>query len=172
MSPLRSSNVPKAKNAQPPLPPLPPWLKCGEVCTYSQLNKKRAKPKFERDHIPSHAAMNKVAQSSPKMENASKADRKCVKGKIKARALTIAIPKSVHRGHSRTCGSRNNKTQIKTDSNGLNKAANKDLRRLQGKLDKSESPCAAAYREAAKEVRAQDHKKLINDAIKECLGLA
>ena len=163
-------NVVKAKNAQPPLPPVPPWLKCGEVGTYSQLNKKRAKPKFERDHVPSHAAMNKSAQGSPKMENASKSQRKCVKAKLKARALTIAIPKRLHRGHSRTCGSRNNASQIKTDAKDLDSAANKDLGRLQRHLDGSESPCAAAYREAAKEVRAQDHKKLINDAIKECLA--
>ena len=37
-----------------------PWLKCGEVGTYAELNKKRAKPKFERDHVPSHAAMTQA----------------------------------------------------------------------------------------------------------------
>lgn len=114
--------------------------------------------------------MNKSAQSSPKMNGASKVERKCVKERLKARALTIAIPKSLHRGHSRTCGSRNNADQIKTDSKDLDSACNKDLGRLQRQLDESGSPCATAYREAAKEVRAQDHKKLINDIIKECLA--
>jgi len=147
-----------------------PWLKCGEVGTYAELNKKRAKPKFERDHVPSHAAMNKAAQSSPRMRNASKAVRKCVKSHLKDKALTIAIPKSVHRGFSRTCGSRNSATQIGGDAKDLDRAANKDLAKIQAHLDGKESPCAAAYREAAKEVRKQDHKQLIKEAIDKCKG--
>jgi hypothetical protein len=163
----KRKNTVKSKNAQPPLPP---WLKCGEVGTYSKLNEKRAKPKFERDHVPSHAAMNRAAQDSPKMKGASADERACVKGRLKARALTIAIPKSLHRGYSRTCGSRNKDSQIQTDSGGLDSAANKDLARIQRRLDSTKSPCAAAYRSAAKMVRAQNHKKLINDIIKECLA--
>ena len=147
-----------------------PWLKCGEVGTYAKLNNKRAKPKFERDHVPSHASMLKAAKSPPigryGMTNAQK---KCVKGKIKDRALTIAIPKGMHRGFSRTCGSRNTVAKIKSDASGLNSAANKDLRQIQKKLDgPPKSPCADAYREAAREVRQQDHAGLIKKAIKEC----
>lgn len=151
-------------------PAKPPWLKCGEVGTYAQLNKKRAKPKFERDHVPSHAAMNKAAQSSKRLRGASKAVRKCVKDYVKAKALTIAIPKSVHRGFSRTCGSRNTASQINADSKDLNEALNKDIDAIQAHLDAKESPCAKAYSEAAEEVKKQDHKKLINDAIDKCKG--
>jgi hypothetical protein len=155
-------------NKQPPA--AKPWLKCGEVGTYAQLNKKRAKPKFERDHVPSHAAMNKAAQGSRRLVGASKAVRKCVKAYVKDKALTIAIPKGVHRGFSRTCGHRNNASQISGDSKDLDAAVDKDLASIQTHLDGKESPCANAYSEAAKEVKKQDHKKLINDAIDKCKG--
>ena len=165
----KKKNALTSKNKQPPT--TKPWLKCGEVDSYAKLNKKRAKPKFERDHVPSHASMNKAAQNSKDMKGVSKKVRKCVKSKLKDRALTIAIPKSLHRGTSRTCGSRNNQTQIQSDSEGLKSAANKDLAKIQKKLDgPPKSPCADAYREAAKEVRAQDHEKLIQGVIDECLG--
>ncbi|MBC7957499.1 MAG: hypothetical protein H7Y33_16715 [Cytophagales bacterium] len=162
----KKKNAVTSKNKQAPT--TKPWLKCGEVGSYSKLNKKRAKPKFERDHVPSHAAMNKAAQSSPRMRNASKAVRKCVKANVKANALTIAIPKGVHRGSSRTCGSRNTATQINTDSKDLDAAAKKDLAKIQAKVNGT--ACAKAYSDAAKEVKEQDHKKLINDAIDKCKG--
>lgn len=160
------ANSATSKNKQAPA--AKPWLKCGEVGTYAELNKKRAKPKWERDHVPSHASMLKAATSSPAGRGMSTAQKACVKSKLKDRALTIAIPKSLHRGYSRTCGSRNNASQIKEDSKNLKSATNKDLTRLQKRLDDSGSPCAAAYREAAREVRAQDQKGLIKKCIAEC----
>jgi hypothetical protein len=147
-----------------------PWLKCGEVGTYAELNKKRAKPRFERDHVPSAAAMRKAAKdSSPGM---SPAKWKCVKSRLKDQAKTIAIPKSLHRGFSRTCGSgRNTSTQIAKDAGGLNKAMNKDLDKLQKKLDgPPKHACADAYRKAADEVRTQDHEALIEKVKAECPG--
>ena len=153
-------------NKQPPS--TKPWLKCGEVGTYAELNKKRAKPKFERDHVPSHASMVKAAKSYKR--GMSPAKLKCVKSRLKDQALTIAIPKSVHRGYSRTCGSRNNATQIKQDAGNLDSAANKDLGRIQRHLDAKDSPCAEHYREAAKQVRAQDHDALIKKVVAECPG--
>jgi hypothetical protein len=160
------SNVPKAKNAQPPLPPLPPWLKCGEVGTYSKLNEKRAEPKFERDHVPSKAAMNHAAQNKPKMKGVSARRRQCVEDRLESRALTIAIPHGLHRDHSRTCGTRNTKKQVRSDAKSLDKAAAKDLRKLQKQL--KGTACEEPYREAAKQVRAQDHNKLINEVIDAC----
>lgn len=164
----KKKNALTSKNKQPPT--TKPWLKCGEVDSYAKLNKKRAKPKFERDHVPSHAAMNKAAQSSTRMRNASKAVRKCVKAYVKDKALTIAIPKGVHRGFSRTCGSRNTAAQISTDSKDLNAAAKRDIKDIQTHLNSKNSACAQAYSDAAEEVKAQDHKKLIKDAIDKCKG--
>jgi hypothetical protein len=160
------ANSATSKNKQAPTTKA--WLKCGEVETYAELNKKRAKPKWERDHVPSHAAMFKAATGSPAGRGMTAAQKACVKGKIKDRALTIAIPKSLHRGYSRTCGSRNTASQIKKDAKNLKSATNKDLARLQKRLDSTGSPCAAAYREAARQVRAQDREGLIKKAIAEC----
>jgi hypothetical protein len=145
-----------------------PWLKCGEVGTYSQLKEKRAKPKFERDHVPSHAAMNRAAQKSPAGRGMSDRQGKCVKDRIKDQALTIAIPKAVHRKQSRTCGSKNDKKQISKDAGGLNTATKKDLDKIQKHLDDTESPCAAHYKAAAAQVAAQDHEALIKKVIKDC----
>ncbi|MBL0726380.1 hypothetical protein [Piscinibacter sp. HJYY11] len=164
----KKKNSATSKNKQAPT--TKPWLKCGECDTYAQLNKKRAKPRFERDHVPSHAAMNKAAQSSKRMRGASKKVRKCVKQYIKDKALTIAIPKQIHRDISRTCGSRNTASQISTDSGDLNAAVNKDIDRIQNHMDSTGHACAKAYKDAADEVKKQDHKKLINDAIDKCKG--
>lgn len=144
-----------------------PELKCGEVETYSELKKKRAKPKFERDHVPSAAAMKAAAfKSNPGL---SADGRACVKRRLKAQALTIAIPKGLHRGTSRTCGGRNTKDQIRTDSEDLKGAAEKDLARIQDKLKgPPEDPCAGAYNEAAEKVRAQDHEALIKKVVAGC----
>lgn len=163
----KKKNSLTSKNKQPPT--TKPWLKCGEVGTYAKLNNKRAKPKFERDHVPSAAAMLKAAKKHKKGMSPDKLA--CVKRRLKDQALTIAIPKGLHRGTSRTCGSRNTKTQIKTDSEGLNSASNKDLAKIQKKLDgPPQHACADAYREAAKEVRAQDHEALIKKVVAECPG--
>jgi hypothetical protein len=146
-----------------------PWLKCGEVGTYARLNNKRAKPKFERDHAPSAAAMLMAAKKYKKGMSADKFA--CVKRRLKDQALTIAIPKSLHRGTSRTCGPRNKKAQIKTDSEGLSSATNKDLAKIQKKLNgPPKHACADAYREAAKQVRAQPHEALIKKVVAECPG--
>ena len=143
-----------------------PWLKCGEVGTYAQLNKKRAKPKFERDHVPSHAAMLKAAKS--RRRGLKGKQLSCVKNRLKDQALTIAIPKGIHRKISRTCGSRNDPKQITKDSGNLNKATNDDLTRIQNHLDAKDHGCKEHYRQAAEQVKAQDHDQLIDDIIEKC----
>jgi len=145
-----------------------PLLDCGEVGTYAQLQKKRAAPVYERDHVPSHAAMNRAAQNSPAGRGMTTRQSKCVKDRIKAQALTIAIPKGVHRGESRTCGSRNNQGQITSDSKRLNGATKDDLDKIQNHLDATEHPCAEAYRKAAAQVADQNHEALIKKVILAC----
>ena len=52
--------------------------------------------------------------------------------------------------------------QIDEDADDLDSATRKDLLRMQKNLT---GKCAEAYREAAKEVRKQDHKQLIKDVV-------
>jgi hypothetical protein len=155
-------------NRQPPTAKT--WLKCGEVGTYAQLNKKRAFPKFERDHVPSAAAMRNAAKKAKR--GMSPAKLKCVNNRLKEKALTIAIPTTTHRRFSRTCGSgRNTSKQINNDGDNLSRAANKDLAQIQKALDgPPKNACADAYRKAAKKVKSQDHNKLIRDVIAGCPG--
>lgn len=142
-----------------------PLLKCGEVGTYAELKKKRAAPEFERDHVPSAAAMLRAAmKDNPGL---SVNERACVKRRLKDRALTIAIPKGAHRQHSRTCGGRNTEKQIEDHSKDLDKAAKGDTDKLQENID---AACAEAYKKAAEQARAQDHKGLIDKVVAECTG--
>lgn len=148
--------------------PPKPMLECGECGSYTKLRKKRAAPDYERDHIPSKAAVLKAAKD--KRPNMSKAEIKCVKRKVTARGITVALPKSSHRKFSPTCGGKNTKTQISDDAKDLATARDRDIKDMQEHLDNTKSPCAAAYREAAKKVKEHDNEKVIDDAIKECTG--
>ena len=142
-----------------------PKLKCGEVGTYAQLKKKRAAPDFERDHVPSAAAMFKAAMNDYPNLNANR--RACVKRRLKEQALTIAIPKGVHRQHSRTCGGKNTQKQIEDHADDLDDAAKGDTKDVQNKID---AACADAYKKAAEQVCAQDHKGLIDKVVAGCAG--
>ncbi len=159
------------KNQQAPT--TKPWLKCGELGTYAELNEKKAQekpdpPKWERDHVPSQAAMLKAAQNEVDFLGLTGPEVTCIENGLSNHALTIAIPYGKHRKHSRTCGSkRNTPKQIDEDAADLDSAARKDLLRMQKNITPG---CAEAYREAAKEIRKQPHKKLITDTIAKCTG--
>jgi hypothetical protein len=144
-------------------------LECGEVGTYSELQKKAAAPKFERDHIPSKASLLKRAK---KLKNdMSTAEIACVKAKVTARGMAVAIPTSAHRGFSPTCGSRNTPEQISSDAsskNKMNDAVNRDTKEMQKHLDEKHKKCAEAYKEATKKIKEHDNDKMIKQAIKEC----
>lgn len=145
-------------------------LKCGEVGSYSKLKEKAAAPDYERDHIPSKAALLQAAKNKrPGMTGEEVA---CVKAKVTARGICIAIPKSAHRGFSPTCGGRNTPDQIKTDAGNLSTAVKKDTDEMQKHLDSKEDDpeCAAAYKEAAKKVNEHDNDSMIQKAIDECTG--
>jgi hypothetical protein len=170
-----AANAMAAPSGKPKRPPKAP-LNCGEVGTYTELNKKAAKPNdLERDHVPSHAAMVEAAKALPELSGATAKQLKCVENQLRNRALTIAIPRGVHRDHSPTCGSRNKPLKGK-DAKDLSGAAARDLDAIQAQLDKAAqyfpgggwAKCAQEYREAAKKVRAQDHGSLIKTIISEC----
>jgi uncharacterized Zn-binding protein involved in type VI secretion len=156
-----------------------PWHKCGEVGTYGSLcnNGKAAKPKFERDHVPAKATLFARARRQKKFKTLTPDQQDCVYGKLEARGLAIVIPKTAHRGHSPTCGSRN-KPLIKSDAKtpqSMKAAARRDTKAIQTHLNKKASngtkkdkDCAAAYRKAAKIIKAHDTEKMIKRAINEC----
>ena len=137
-------------------------LECGEVGTYAELKKKNAqKVDMERDHVPSKAALAaRARRMAPyKMNNAKK---DCIKRETEKQGLAIAIPRGVHRGHSKTCGSRN-KPLIDADSKSAAKmkaAAERDTNAIQKHLDDTKHPCADAYRKAAEKVKSSNESML------------
>lgn len=167
-SPANSATMPG--NQQPPEPPDPPMLDCGECGSYSKLQKKRAKPTYERDHVPSKAALKAAAIQRALPKQLTDAEITCVGNKTEARGITIAIPRSAHRGFSPTCGSQNTKAQIQSDAADLPKARDRDLDAMQAHLDATDPECAAAYKEAAKKVKEHDNDGMIKKAIDECTG--
>lgn len=155
--------------------PQKPDLSCGECGSYSKLQEKRAKELgFERDHVPSKAALREAAFQRAKPKRLTKAQKTCIAGKVEARGITVAIPRSSHRNFSPTCGSKNNKAQLKQDAKNpksLREAVERDLTAMQEHLRSRESPdpaCGKAYAAAAKEIKEHDNESMIKQAIKEC----
>lgn len=146
-------------------------LTCGECGSYTKLKEKRARePGYERDHIPSKAALRDSAINRYKPKVMSKDQVKCVAGKVEARGITVAIPRGCHREFSPTCGSRNTEAQLAKDAKtpeSLAAAVDRDLAAMPANLDPA---CKAAYAEAAKKIKEHDNEKMIEKAIDECTG--
>lgn len=114
-------------NAQSPQLPM---HRCGQVASYGRLTrtgratqnprgtgrkKRRGSRVWERDHVPSKAALFKRAEKMYGLKKPS-ALYSCVTGKLEDRGMAIVIPRKTHRGFSKTCGKRNTKKLIKDDA--------------------------------------------------------
>ncbi len=120
-------------------------LECGECGTYSDLKKKAAKPvDMERDHVPSKASLFARAQQ---IKGDMDPDQlACVAGKVEARGMAVAIPRSDHRTFSPTCGSKNTTAQIQADGkskNAMSNAVDRDTAAMQKNIG---ADCAKAYK--------------------------
>jgi len=148
-----------------------PMLDCGEVGSYAELKKKKAAPKYERDHVPSKAALRDAAynRAKPPLNGDQK---KCVAKKVEKLGITVAIPKAAHRNFSPTCGSKNTVAQIIQDAatpESMKQAVDRDVEAMQKHLDgPPKDDCADAYREAAEKVKEHDNEAMMKKAIKEC----
>jgi hypothetical protein len=144
-------------------------LVCGECGSYTKLKEKRAAPDYERDHIPSKAALRDAAINRYKPKKLSDTQRSCVAKKVEARGITVAIPKFSHRNFSPTCGSRNTEAQLKKDAENpksMEDAVDRDIAEMKAHL--KDGPCEKAYDEAAKKIKAHDNEKMMDDALTEC----
>jgi uncharacterized Zn-binding protein involved in type VI secretion len=122
-------------------------LECGETGSYSKLQEKGAAPDYERDHIPAKATLREAAFKRAKDAGKSLDDdqRKCIAKRVEARGITVAIPKTSHRGFSPTCGShKNTSAVIKTDADSpesLKAAVDRDIKAMQNHLDGPPKHC-------------------------------
>ncbi|NIA00581.1 hypothetical protein [Massilia sp. CCM 8734] len=138
-------------------------LKCGEAGTYGELLEKSADKKFDRDHVPSKAALQKAARNLLRKRKIDLSDEQTSalfgpKGAISRAGRAIAIFRKDHQKHSDTYGGRNNQTKISDDADELQKAAKKDTKRIEEAEGKEmDADCADKYAKAAEEIRKKTH---------------
>lgn len=122
-------------------------LKCGEYGRYSPLKRKRGDGKFDRDHIPSKAALIKRAEqlNGGKL---SEAQRNAIVNWGNA----IAIPRQAHADISPTYGQ--TKASASLDAKDLARSARRDVEAMLKRIDEydADGGCKKAYRKAAKRV--------------------
>jgi uncharacterized Zn-binding protein involved in type VI secretion len=125
-------------------------LKCGEYGKYGDLKKKTGDGKFDRDHIPSKAALKKRATSLlGKDRRLSPARQKA----IEDWGDSIAIPRQAHIDISPTYGARNLELAPR-DAQDLSGAARRDVETMLKQIDEydADGGCKKAYQKAAKRI--------------------
>lgn len=122
-------------------------LKCGDYGKYGELKKKNGDGKFDRDHIPSKAALKARAEGL-KGEKLTKAEAKA----IDSWGNSIAVPRQAHIDISPTYG-QNSASAIK-DAKDLAGSARRDVDAMLKKIDEydADGGCKKAYKKAAKRV--------------------
>jgi uncharacterized Zn-binding protein involved in type VI secretion len=128
-------------------------LDCGESGSYGDLKKKTGKNQFDRDHVPSKAALKerarKLAASMGKRftEEMGKA--------VDNLADAIAIPKALHQQHSESYGQSAEQAQADGASTAkLNAATKRDLKAIEENMkDHMDAKCRALYAAWAQEIR-------------------
>jgi hypothetical protein len=138
-------------------------MKCGENGKYGDLKKKTGKGQFDRDHVPSKAALKEFARKE--VRQGGKLCKRQLKA-IENVGQSIAIPKGVHSQYSPTYGGKNTDARIKEDAGDLQKAAKRDTKDVSAGM---KNPCKKKYDKWAKKVAKMtksDYKKMIEKAIK------
>jgi uncharacterized Zn-binding protein involved in type VI secretion len=124
-------------------------LKCAENGPYKELQKKTAKGKLARDHVPAKRTLFERALTHLKGDISKKA-LTALKGAISANAWTIAIPTPVHINASETYGQSIADAQADgAKESDLQKIAKRDIDKIQPALTDPE--CAELYRQATEE---------------------
>jgi hypothetical protein len=142
-------------------------LKCAENGPYKELQKKTAKGKLARDHVPAKSTLYERALTMIG-EDVSKKALAALKAAISANAWTIAIPTRVHIDASETYGQSVADAQADgAEDEDLRKIAKRDFDAIQPELKDPE--CAKLYRKAAKEALKRtdkDYNKWLRGIIK------
>jgi uncharacterized Zn-binding protein involved in type VI secretion len=144
-------------------------LDCGEFGTYGDQKKKTGKGKYDRDHIPSKAALKEAAKKIAKKLTGVAKISSGQAAAIENAALSIVIPKSAHQSISPTYGGRN-ADLMESDAKDLSGAAKRDTAKMKKGLKKhADEDCVEAYNEGAKEINKMtnaDYKKFLTNILK------
>jgi hypothetical protein len=122
-------------------------MKCGEGGPYGDLKKKTGEGKFDRDHIPSKAALLEKAKALNKGVDLNPDQIK----KITNWGNSIAIPRKAHQDISPTYGGRNTPA---ADAKDLAGSAKRDVDTMLEKIDEydADGGCKKAYKKASKKI--------------------
>ncbi len=163
-----------AQNVQ--APSVKPMHECGDCGPYGKLQDSgRAQAQnpgetaMERDHIPAKATLRERAFKLAGADRSEAIDT-CIANAVEAKGIAVAIPRSMHRSFSPTCGSKN-KSLMHTDAQSakkLEEARDRDLADMTKAMEGT--PCAAAYAEAAKKIKAHDNEKMLKEVVAKCTG--
>lgn len=152
-------------------------LNCGEDGKYGDLLKKTGDGKFDRDHVPSKAALKqtarKILEDTGLIEKITQTQLDALFGKgsnpgeIAKQSEAIAIPKRDHQEHSDTYGKRNTPRKVQEDSENLQKAAEKDTKIIEEAEGKQmDDECAEKYKKAADKIKKKTHAEYVKDLAK------
>jgi len=138
-------------------------LKCGDAGPYGKMQRKTGGGKFDRDHIPSKAALKARAAKRQGRELTPAEERAIDKA-----GDTIAIPREAHRDVSPTYGQ--TLKGAATDSEDLAGSAKRDIDAMLEEIDKydADGGCKKAYKKAAKSILKKtndEYDKWLDDII-------
>lgn len=128
-------------------------MKCGEAGSYGDLKKKTGEGKFDRDHIPSKAALKERA-AELKGGPLSTAEKRAIDNG----ADTIAIPRQAHIDHSPTHGQ--SVADAAKDAKNLAGSAARDVAAMLDKIDEydADGGCKDAYKTASEAILKKSNK--------------
>lgn len=123
-------------------------LKCGEYGKFGELKKKTGDNKFDRDHIPSKAALKERARELNGGRDLSKAQQNAIDKWGEA----IAIPKQAHIDASPTYGQ--TAKEAAKDAKNLQASARRDVEAMLKEIDKydADGNCKKKYQKAAAKI--------------------
>ncbi len=123
-------------------------MKCGEYGKYGDLKKKTGDGEFDRDHIPSKAAL-KARAAELKGDKLTPKEMKAIDNAADA----VAIPRQAHIDISPTHGTKNIKLAPK-DAEDLAGAARRDIEAMLKEIESydKDGGCKKAYQKASRRV--------------------
>jgi hypothetical protein len=144
-----------------------PHPDCGKVSYYRAAPKKLGE--LNADHVPSGAALKAAAEKYMKQlgvfDDLTPKQLESVLNRVYNNAKTITVPEDVHK-EGRTWGSKNNSTQVASDSKDLKSAFRKDADAIQKSMDTKDHGCSEKYAEAVKELEKFDFDQYVKDMVK------
>lgn len=149
-------------------------LKCGDSGAYRDLLKQSGGNKFDRDHVPSKAALKQAARDivdelgielTP-VQSKALFGSKTSPGLIANEGEASAIDKLDHSGVSRSYGSRNTEERIAEDAKDLQRAADKDTKAILDDATRWGEKCREKYEKWASDVVKKTHAEYRGELIK------